>query len=95
MRGRVGFSVYPDRWHALAIELRRQAGVIRVAKIHVRRVVWKVVQRGGYGKFSAWIAAWADYCARECEPLAREKRRRSLLGSNERVAGCCPRLGDL
>lgn len=95
MRGRVGFSVYPDHWHELALELRRRAGVIRVAKIRVRRVAWKLVQRDGCGKFSAWIAAWAEYCARECEPLAREKRRRSLVGSNKRVVGCCPRLGDL
>ena len=95
MRGRVGFSVYLAHWHALAIQLRRRAGVIRVAKIRVRRVAWKLVQRDGYEKFSVWNVAWADNCARECEPLAREKTRRSLLGGNNRVAGCCPRLGNV
>lgn len=77
MRGRVGFSVYPGHWHALAIQLRRRAGVIRVAKIRVRRVAWKLVQRDGYGKFSVWIVAWAGLsCTRMRATSARENEEK-------------------
>lgn len=62
-------------WHALAIPLRQRAGVYRVAKIRASRVVWELVQRGGYEEFSVAIGPEGYYCAREREPLAREKTR--------------------
>ena len=93
MRGRVGFSVHPEPWDALANPLRQRAGMKRVVKIRVSRVYWKLVKRSGYGKFSVAVGRWGN-CARECEQLVHEKRER-MLGKNKRVAGRRPRLEDV
>jgi hypothetical protein len=95
VRGRVGFSVYPNRWHAFERPLRRRGRAIRAAKIRASRVVWKLVQRDGYGKFSVGVGRYGEYSARECGPPVREKTRGKTVGRNNRVAGRPPRLEDV